>query len=160
MLETPTCYTLAVGAAEGETELNAFDNALLQAGIGNVNLVKVSSILPPKAAFCPEVALPTGALVPTAYASISGSTPGERLAAAVGVGLSRDGFGVIMEFHGHCGKGEAEQRVEEMLQAAFAQRRMPLMEMRIRAVEHTVGRLGAVVAAVVLWYDGVSEGRP
>ncbi len=159
MLETPTCYALAVGAAEGETELNAFDNALLQAGIGNVNLVKVSSIVPPKAAFCPEVALPPGALVPTAYATISGSTPGERLAAAVGVGLSRDGFGVIMEFHGHCGKEEAEQRVEEMLQAAFERRRMPLTEMRIRAVEHTVGRLGAVVAAVVLWYDGGNEGR-
>ncbi|MBI3007466.1 MAG: pyruvoyl-dependent arginine decarboxylase, partial [candidate division NC10 bacterium] len=72
MLETPTCYALAVGAAEGETELNAFDNALLQAGIGNVNLVRVSSIVPPKAAFCPEVALPPGALVPTAYATISG----------------------------------------------------------------------------------------
>src|SRR5262249_17098555 len=35
------------GSAEGTTELNAFDNALLAAGIGNINLVKVSSILPP-----------------------------------------------------------------------------------------------------------------
>lgn len=159
MLETPTCYGLAVGAAEGETELNAFDNALLEAGIGNVNLIKVSSILPPKAAYCEEVALPAGALVPTAYASISGCTPGERLAAAVGVGLSRDGFGVIMEFHGHCGREEAEQQVEEMLHAAFARRHMPLTETRIRAVEHTVRRLGAAVAAVVLWYDGGNGGR-
>jgi arginine decarboxylase len=35
------------GIAEGSTPLNAFDNALLAAGIGNVNLIKVSSILPP-----------------------------------------------------------------------------------------------------------------
>jgi len=159
MLETPTCYALAVGAAEGETELNAFDHALLEAGIGNVNLVKVSSILPPKAAFCEVLALPPGALVPTAYAAITGATPGERLAAAVGVGLSRDGFGVIMEFHGHCGKEEAEQRVGEMLHAAFQRRRMTLTETRIRAVEHTVARLGAAVAAVVLWYDGGDGGR-
>src|SRR5262249_3760585 len=34
-------------AAEGGTPLNAFDNALLAGGIGNVNLVKMSSIMPP-----------------------------------------------------------------------------------------------------------------
>src|SRR5206468_7432297 len=35
------------GNAEGSTPLNAFDNALLAAGIGNINLVRISSILPP-----------------------------------------------------------------------------------------------------------------
>ena len=34
------------GKAEGPSKLNAFDNALLDAGIGDVNLIKVSSILP------------------------------------------------------------------------------------------------------------------
>ena len=32
--------------AEGGTKLNAFDNALLKAGIGNANLVKLSSVVP------------------------------------------------------------------------------------------------------------------
>jgi len=49
--------------------------------------------------------------------------------------------------------------VEEMLHAAFQRRRMTLTETRIRAVEHTVDRLGAAVAAVVLWYDGGDGGR-
>ena len=34
--------------AEGRTPLDAFDNALLAAGIGNVNLLKISSIVPPE----------------------------------------------------------------------------------------------------------------
>ena len=33
------------GASEGPTELNAFDNALYEAEIGDVNLIKVSSML-------------------------------------------------------------------------------------------------------------------
>ena len=33
------------GNCEGPTELNAFDNALYEAEIGDVNLIKVSSML-------------------------------------------------------------------------------------------------------------------
>ena len=33
------------GSSEGPTELNAFDNALYEAEIGDVNLIKVSSML-------------------------------------------------------------------------------------------------------------------
>ena len=39
--------SLTKGASEGPTKLNAFDNALLEAKIGNVNLIPVSSMLPP-----------------------------------------------------------------------------------------------------------------
>jgi len=38
---------LVAGAAEGASELNAFDGALLSAGIGDLNLVRVTSIIPP-----------------------------------------------------------------------------------------------------------------
>ena len=47
MGKTVTMAAATVGHAEGGTPLNAFDNALLAAGIGNINLVKVSSIIPP-----------------------------------------------------------------------------------------------------------------
>ena len=52
------------GSAEGTTELNAFDNALLAAGIGNINLVKVSSILPPDTEMVDLPQLRPGAIVP------------------------------------------------------------------------------------------------
>ncbi|MFH1210128.1 MAG: pyruvoyl-dependent arginine decarboxylase [archaeon] len=34
------------GIGEGETELSAFDNALFNAGIANLNLIKLSSVIP------------------------------------------------------------------------------------------------------------------
>ena len=48
---TPNRLWLASGGAEGTTELNAFDNALLAGGIGNLNLIKVSSVVPQGAEF-------------------------------------------------------------------------------------------------------------
>ena len=41
-------YTIVSGVGKGLTSLSAFDNALLNAGVGDYNLVKVSSILPAK----------------------------------------------------------------------------------------------------------------
>lgn len=41
--------SITSGKSEGPTKLNAFDNALLDAGIGNVNLIPVSSIIPASA---------------------------------------------------------------------------------------------------------------
>ena len=152
MLVTPVSYTLAVGAAEGPTPMNAFDNALLAAGIGNVNLVRVSSILPPSAKYVEALQIPPGSLVPTAYCTYTSAVPGERITAAVGVGLSRDSFGVIMEYEGTGKREEAEAEVARMLEAACAQRQMRLHEVRIRAIDHRVKTVGSVVAAAVLWY--------
>ena len=50
-------FFFATGHAEGATPLNAFDGALLASGIGNTNLIKISSILPPQ--------LPADGLPPT-----------------------------------------------------------------------------------------------
>ena len=152
MLVTPVSYRLAVGAAEGLTPLNAFDNALLAAGIGNVNLVRVSSILPPGAKYVEALQIPPGSLVPTAYCTCTSAVPGEWITAAVAVGLSRDSFGVIMEYEGTGKREEAEAEVTRMLEAAFERRKMKLHEVRIQGVDHQVKTLGSVVAAAVLWY--------
>jgi arginine decarboxylase len=73
----PTRYFLVSGASEGYTPLNAFDGALLQAGIGNTNLVRMSSIVPPHCQEISPIPLPLGALVPVAYASITSDEPGQ-----------------------------------------------------------------------------------
>ncbi|HBG22160.1 MAG TPA: pyruvoyl-dependent arginine decarboxylase, partial [Peptococcaceae bacterium] len=41
MLPVPSKFNLVTGSGEGATPLNAFDAALLDAGIGNLNLVRV-----------------------------------------------------------------------------------------------------------------------
>lgn len=152
MLPTPKKFKITAGAAEGKTKLTAFDNALLNAGIGNVNLVRISSILPPGALQDQDLVLPIGSLVPTAYGSIACDEPGTQIAAAVGVGLSRDTFGVIMEYSGKCSKKEAEEKVLMMLEESFAGRGLELVRTEVCSVEHTVKKIGCALAAVVLWY--------
>lgn len=154
MLATPKKYTLVGATAEGGTRLNAFDHALLAAGVGNLNLLRVSSILPPGAERTERLDVPPGALLPIAYGSIESDEPGELIAAAVAVGLAteEDGFGVIMEFSGRGGAREAEERVRAMAEEAFATRGIPLRRVLTRSVEHRVVRVGCAFAAVALWY--------
>jgi arginine decarboxylase len=152
MLPTPRKVKLAAGAAEGATPLNAFDAALLAAGIGNLNLLKVSSILPPGCSLEDGFAIPPGSLTPTAFGTLTAQEPGRLIAAAIGVGFSADDYGVIMEFEGACGRSEAEERVGQMVREAFAVRGKTLASLHVRGVEHRVVRTGSVIAAAVLWY--------
>jgi len=152
MTRRVTMAAATAGHAEGGTTLNAFDNALLAAGIGNINLLKVSSILPPDV---PVVELPKikpGALVPTAYAAITSETPGETVAAAVGYAVPDDPAknGVIMEFHGVGRRDEAERQIRAMLDEAFRVRGETIAEMRVVATEHRVERIGCALAAITL----------
>lgn len=152
MLPTPKKFYVAAGSAEGKNHLNAFDNALLKAGIGNLNLMRVSSILPPGVEYSPQMVIPPGSLVPTAYGYIVSDVPGETIAAAVGVGFSKDTFGVIMEYSGKCSKDQAEKAIKSMLEEAFATRGMELAGSKIASTEHQVKNIGCALAAVPLWY--------
>jgi arginine decarboxylase len=151
VLPTPKKYFVTAACAEGTNKLNAFDNALLKAGIGNINLIRVSSILPPEAEYEPELKFPLGALVPTAYGSITSDIPGELIASAVGVAVSET-FGVIMEFGGKCSGNEAHEAVSRMLDEAFATRGLKILERKIAASEHRVEKVGCCIAAVPMWY--------
>lgn len=151
MLPTPNCYSLVSAAAEGDKELTAFDRALLKAGVGNVNLIRVSSILPPRAEYIPKLEIPAGSLLPIAYGSMVSCESGKLIAAAVAVGIG-DEFGVIMEFSGCCSSSEAEREVTQMVKEAFSYRKMTLREIKVASVEHRVVHCGCVFAAVPLWY--------
>src|SRR3990170_2447632 len=147
-----TKVAATAGAAEGSTPLNAFDNALLAAGIGNINLIKVSSIVPPDVSIIELPKIKPGALVPTAYAAMTSVVPGQTVAAAVGYALPDDPAkpGVIMEFHDIASRDEAERAIRAMLEEAFQVRGEPIRELKVFAVEHTVERTGCALAAVAL----------
>jgi arginine decarboxylase len=140
------------GTAEGSTPLNAFDNALMAAGIGNINLVKISSILPPGVDLVTLPKIKLGAVVPTAYAAMTSEVPGEVVAAAVGWARPADATknGVIMEFHDKATREEAERMIVQMLEEAFQVRGERIKDMRVFAVEHRVERTGCALAAVTL----------
>lgn len=142
---------LVSGAAEGATELNAFDGALLAGGIGDLNLVRVTSIMPRHVKLvdtAPE--LPQGAFVLVVYGSKTSSSPGIRIASAVAVGRAPDGFGVVMEAQG-TSRAAVKADVEEKVAAAFRQRGLELAEVRVAAAEHLVERCGGVVAACLFF---------
>lgn len=156
MLWKPVTKVAATsGSAEGATPLNAFDNALLAAGIGNINLVKVSSILPPAVDIVPLPRLVPGAIVPTAYAAVTSEVPGEVIAAAVGWALpdDRGKNGVIMEYHDKATREEAERVIVQMLEEAFRSRGWRIQEMKVVAAQHRVERTGCALAAVTLLSD-------
>ncbi len=152
-LPRPRKFTLVVASAEGKTELTAFDKALLLAGIGNMNLLKVSSILPPDSYHVPELSIDAGSLLPIAYSSLTCTQPGELISSSVGVGItSKEHYGVIMEFSGFCSKEDAEDNVSEMVREAFEVRGLSLNKLFVKGVDHKVKKIGCVLAGVPLWY--------
>lgn len=156
MVKTPNIYCLVRGASEGHTRLNAFDNALMNAGVGDTNLVRMSSILPPGAEQMDisDVNLPRGGLLPLAYASMDSTTPGRLISSAVAVGIPEDPgeAGVIMEFEDHSSLDNVEQIVRQMVVDAFEFRNRALSEIRSIGIEHKVKNCGSAFAAAVLWY--------
>lgn len=156
MVKTPDIYCLVKGAAEGRTRLNAFDKALLEAGVGDTNLMRMSSILPPASEErdVRDIILPKGGLIPLAYATIDGTTPGRLISAAIAVGIPEDDRepGVIMEFEDHAPLSNVEDIVRQMVIDGFEYRNRKLKEIKSIGIEHKVERCGAVFAAAVLWY--------
>lgn len=150
MYERPTKVCLVWGAGEGHSELTAFDNALLKAGIGHLNLIAVTSIFPEGAELSPLPDIPTGTLTPTVYAKIVSETPGEVVSACIGVGVTPRG-GVLMEAHGPWSASQIEQRVSRMVEEGMRVRGHSTYDLHFATAEHRVEKIGSAVAAAVLW---------
>jgi arginine decarboxylase len=137
-------FFFAVGTGYGGTELNAFDGALLNAGVGNVNIMRMSSIVPPGAVYHPEACgidiLEPGSLVPMAYAAITRpaftyamqSLAPVSLSAIVGVGLPKDPKlpGVIMEHSEYFSYQTEDQTIRTKMKTQIEQMVQEGMEMR------------------------------
>jgi len=151
--QTPDAYFFAQGSSEGYMPLNAFDGALLASGIGNTNLMKMSSIVPPMAQLIEPVSIPYGALVPVAYASITSSIKGQTISAAVAAGFPEDRSmpGLIMEYSATGPSDEIEKICCEMVVHGLGMRGLKVGRIESAAVSHNVENVGAAFAAVVLW---------
>ena len=141
--------SITSGRAEGPTKLNAFDNALLDAEIGDVNLIKVSSILPSGTEVVPIPKFPAGDMVNCVLAYNSSDVIGDYITAVIAVATSDD-FGCVVENIGvnrdvDDVKNEAEFMVRYMMEI----RGLEIKEIIIADESHIVKKHGAVVAAVV-----------
>ena len=149
----PDCFFLVAGAAEGGTPLNAFDSALIAAGIGDVNLVKLSSILPPFCDHVEPIPLPPGAIVPVAYANMTSSQMGRNITAAVAVAIpERSTFpGLVMEHHDEGDPSAVEEKVRGMVLDGMNKRYRPYKEILSIKATCQVQWNSAVFVGVVLW---------
>lgn len=152
----PTHFFLCHGTSEGYTPLNAFDGALLKAGVGNTNLIKMSSILPPRTIRGQSVSFEPGSFIPIAYASISSVTPQEVISAGVAIAIPEDESkpGVIMEYSARGHAEDIERIVKSMAEEALRYRKWPIKEVVSTACEHHVEAVGAAFAGVVLYTEG------
>jgi arginine decarboxylase len=155
IIKTPTKFFLVSGSSEGFSLLNAFDGALLASGVGDTNLVKMSSILPPGCEEMkePPVPMPQGALVPVAYASLCSDVPGETISAAVAIGIPEDPnrAGLIMEYSARAEESVVLAQVKKMVEKGMELRKRPIKEIKAISSTHKVGSTAGVFAGVVLW---------
>ena len=153
IFKIPTQYFLVSGVSDGYTPLNAFDGALLQAGIGNTNIVKMSSIVPPHCKRIAPIPLPPGALVPAAYAAITSDVSGEIISAGVAVALPEDENqnGLIMEYSAKGERLKIEEMVRNMALEGMKLRGWKIKDLKSIAIECKIKKIGAALAAVVLW---------
>jgi arginine decarboxylase len=155
----PDKFFLVSGSAEGPSPLNSFDNALLAAGIGNTNLIRISSILPPNSQQISPIRLPYGTLIPIAYSHETGVIPGERVSAAVAVGIpeQQDLPGIIMEHHSRETAEDCEEIARSLVRYAFENRGCELKEIMSVSAEATVLQIATAFAGVVLWGEETHE---
>lgn len=136
------------------SEINAFDIALREAGIGDYNLVCVSSILPMDAEEIQPVELPPGTIVFVVLAKRTGNAG--RIAAGVGWAQGVDGrgrrYGCIIESNAPTTKEELERELGRRLDDLCKRRgiRPERTGFKVESLEVPKGKFGCVVAAVVL----------
>ena len=126
--------SITSGKSEGPTKLNAFDNALLDAGIGNVNIIPVSSILPASAEIVELPHIKEGKMVNCVLACEH----------------SDHDFGCVVE---HSGLNKDPEKIkkeaESMVRYMMRVRGLDIREIIIVHESHKVKKEAVVVAAVV-----------
>ncbi|MCL2499290.1 MAG: pyruvoyl-dependent arginine decarboxylase [Defluviitaleaceae bacterium] len=154
MFEKNKFYLFTGFSKNIQEKLVGFDAALHNAGMGNYNLVKVSSILPPNFESEDMIDVEHGNVVFTAFTHSSEKGKG-KISAAVGVGVpvDKDKIGVIMECSCNDSKDIAEKKVQNMVLAAMKQRNIEVKDVLLVSVEVELGFefYSTVLAGVALW---------
>ncbi len=101
----PQKIFLTKGIGTHKEKLASFELALRDAGIASLNLITVSSILPPKCEFVDKnegvKALLPGQVVPIVLARSESNTPSTLVSSGVGVAVprNREDYGYLSEHH-------------------------------------------------------------
>lgn len=121
---------------DSKSELLSFDTALCSAGIGNYNIVRVSSILPPKAVKQRSIEVLKGSVLYVAYATATIYGAG-RIASAISVGIPKTSseIGVIMEYSASNDRESVIECSREMVKKSMEYRGIALKDILSVGVE-------------------------
>ena len=145
------------GKAEGPTKLNAFDNALSEAGIGDVNLIKVSSMLGPNTELIPLPKLKPGAMVNCVLSEVTSKKKGNIINACVAVAIG-DRLCCVVETTGINDKEDGiKEEAINMVQYMMNKRNVEIKDLIVETSTHTVENKGSVIASVVYINDDIIE---
>lgn len=152
---------LVSSESQGSKKILAYDNATLKAGIGNINLITVSSMVEKGTKVVnrlPE--FKHGAMVKAVLNRLCSDVPNEHICVAVGLGMNKE-FGVVAELAYREKKSDAELKDEMTtdLNYMMNQRGQDIDDMYIVTANHKMGDFnplnpaervaGAVLAAVI-----------
>ncbi len=146
------------GKDEGPTKLNAFDNALSDAGIGDVNLIKVSSMLAGDAEVNELPKLKAGSMVNCVLSEITSDNPGDVITAVIAVAIGNE-LGCVVETTG-INKEESQliNEAQDMVKYMMDKRNVDIKDLIIESSTTTVKNIASVVASVVYLKDEIVEG--
>lgn len=152
IMSLPKSYMVVSGRGEGKYPLLAFDSALRDAGIGDFNLVKVSSILPSECQIKNHIDIEYGSIIYAAYSTTT-VTVGQDMwvAAAVAIPVNNKENGVIFEISSE--SEDAEIRVSEMCKIAMENRNRGIQDVKSSSI-HIAGKKDTYVcgiSAVIMW---------
>lgn len=127
------------GVGTGPTELSAFDQALVKAGVANYNIIYLSSVLPPGSdvSFTKKPKNPGGAWGDRLYVVMAQKRTSQRNQEAwAGIGWIQDPEtkqGLLVEHEGHS-EAEVKADIEHSLKALAENRRMEFGEPQMHIV--------------------------
>ena len=145
------------GKDEGPTKLNAFDNALSNAGIGDVNLIKVSSMLSGNAEVCDLPKLKPGAMVNCVLSSITSDNPGDIITVVVAVAIGEE-LGCVVETSGtNKDSNDLVKEAEEMVKYMMERRKVEIKKLIVEYSTTEVKNIASCVASVVYLNEDIVE---
>ena len=141
--------SLTKGASEGPTKLNAFDNALLEAKIGNVNLIAVSSMLPPNTQLVEMPELEPGEMTNCVLSHQYSENPGDEITAIISYCQAEE-MGCVIEASGiNRSLKELKEEAKFMAEYMMEKRELDIIDYKEIIQTHTVVERASVVAALV-----------
>ena len=155
----PKAFFITSGVGMAHDQDAAFDLALQDAGIGECNLVEVSSILPAKAEEIDKMSCTPGEITFCVLSRMAGKS-GELIGAGVGYGWLRDStnspvFGIICEHHGHHSRDYLTLKIRNKLKTMADSRNMDkelkldLKRIEVKTAVVEEHKFGSVVVALV-----------